>query len=559
MKWFYNLKISAKLILGFIIVALIAGMIGLVGIININNINRLDTDMYERHVVQLSELIPVTQGYQLMRVGLREIVALDDIASKNHSAATIDENYKVVVESLQRFGKSITDTRVQNAYDILIDVITNRFPAYKENVIQLAMANKKDQAIKMLSAEGAALNDEISQAVDELIRLKIELASAASDTNSAAAKTSILTMVVLIIAGVVISIALGIFISRVISNPVKKLERAADKLALGDVNINIEATTAKDEIGKLMHSFSNMVENIRSQAFTAERIAGGDLTVDVEIKSEDDLLGKKLHELVEKNNEVLTSIALASEQVSAGSQQMSESSIALSQGATEQAGSIEELSASIEEISSQTKQNADNASQANRLAVSAKANAEAGNQQMREMLKAMQEINYSSTNISKIIKVIDDIAFQTNILALNAAVEAARAGQHGKGFAVVAEEVRNLAARSAEAAKETTDMIENSIKKVESGSDIANETAGALAKIVGDIGQVADLVSNIAAASNEQASGIVQINQGIMQVSEVVQTNSATSEESAAASEELASQAALLKMQVEKFKLKMEM
>ncbi|HBD63060.1 MAG TPA: methyl-accepting chemotaxis protein [Clostridiales bacterium] len=559
MKWFYNLKISAKLILAFIIVALIAGMIGLVGIININNINRLDTEMYERHVVQLSELIPVTQGYQSLRVGLREIIALDDIASKNQSAATINENYKAVIEGLQQFGKSIKDPRIKNAYDTFNDVMTNRFPVYMENVIQLAMTNQKDQALNMVSVEGAPLNEEVSRAIDELISIKIELASAASDVNSAAAKTSILTMAVLIIAGVVISMALGMFISRIISNPVKKLEEAADKLALGDVNINIEATTAKDEISKLMQSFSNMIENIRSQAFTAERIAAGDLTVDVEIKSEDDLLGKKLHELVEKNNEVLTSIALASEQVSAGSEQMSESSIALSQGATEQAGSIEELSASIEEISSQTKQNADNASQASRLAESAKANAEAGNQQMREMLKAMQEINYSSTNISKIIKVIDDIAFQTNILALNAAVEAARAGQHGKGFAVVAEEVRNLAARSAEAAKETTDMIENSIKKVESGSDIANETAGALAKIVGDIGQVADLVSNIAAASNEQASGIVQINQGIMQVSEVVQTNSATSEESAAASEELASQASLLKMQVDKFKLKREM
>jgi len=230
--------------------------------------------------------------------------------------------------------------------------------------------------------------------------------------------------------------------------------------------------------------------------------------------------------------------------------------MALSQGATEQASSIEELTASIEEIAAQTNQNAHSAEQVNQLTQGAMTNAVQGNSQMKDMLQAMEQINDSSGSISKIIKVIDEIAFQTNILALNAAVEAARAGQHGKGFAVVAEEVRNLAARSANAAKETTVMIESSIKKVESGTKIAGDTASALEKIVGDISKVATIMTEITSASTEQAAGITQINQGVMQLSQVVQTNSATAEESASASEELAGQANLMREHVERFKVR---
>lgn len=255
-------------------------------------------------------------------------------------------------------------------------------------------------------------------------------------------------------------------------------------------------------------------------------------------------------------NELLGDIHFAAAEVASASKEVATSSQTLSQGSTEQASAIEELSAAIEQIAVQTKQNAQNANQANELALDAKAGAEQGNARMKAMLGAMTNINEASGNISRIIKVIDEIAFQTNILSLNAAVEAARAGQHGKGFAVVAEEVRNLAARSAEAARETTALIEGSIKKAEEGSKIADETAAALHEIVADISKVATLVNDIMIASNEQASGIAQINQGIIQVSEVTQSNTASSEESAAASEELSGQADLLKGMVRKFRLK---
>ncbi len=265
--------------------------------------------------------------------------------------------------------------------------------------------------------------------------------------------------------------------------------------------------------------------------------------------------GRLAEEQAESLKKLLAEIDIAAEQVSAGTRQVSDGSQEISQGATEQASAIEELTVSVSQIAEQTRQNAISANQANELTIAAAAEAAKGNERMKAMQQAMNEISEASSSISKIIKVIDDIAFQTNILALNAAVEAARAGVHGKGFAVVAEEVRNLAARSAGAAKETTELIEGSIKKTEAGTNIANDTANALSAIVDGVDKAAQLVGEIATASGEQAGAIAQVDRGIEQMSQVVQTNSATSEETAAAAQELSSQAEMLKGLVGQFRL----
>jgi methyl-accepting chemotaxis protein len=267
-------------------------------------------------------------------------------------------------------------------------------------------------------------------------------------------------------------------------------------------------------------------------------------------------LAEALNQTIVSFNEVLNEFHHAAGQVATSARYVSDSSQNLSQAATEQASTAQEITSAMTEIAAQTRQNAVNASQANQLALSAKDNAIRGDEQMKDMLGAMNEINEASANISKIIKSIDEIAFQTNILALNAAVEAARAGQHGRGFAVVAEEVRNLATRCAGAAKETANLIEGSLQKVTAGTEVAQQAAAALNRIVDGVSQATGLVGEIAAASNEQASGIAQVNQGVSQMAQATQTNTAISEESAAASEELSNQADHLKQIVGQFRLK---
>ena len=385
-----------------------------------------------------------------------------------------------------------------------------------------------------------------------------------ADTAIRTGSLTLIVTIIIVIVGMIFSVFLALYLSGAISKPLVLLSTFMNKAGTtGDIELtpqdveNIRVLTQlKDEIGQTISGCVLFINHVTSIANVLETIAGGDLSVDVETLSDKDVLGTSIQRTLENLNSIFGEITSSSHQVSSGAKQVADGAQALAQGSTEQAASVQQLSSSISEISARIKENASIADKTAKLSATIKENAEKGSLQMDEMIAAVSAINEASRNISKIIKTIDDIAFQTNILALNAAVEAARAGQHGKGFAVVAEEVRNLASKSADAAKDTGDLIQDSMDKAELGSRIAGETAASLTEIVSGINESSLLIGEITKASEEQSSGISQINVGIDQVAQVVQQNSATAEESAAASEEMSGQSDTMRQLITQFKLK---
>jgi methyl-accepting chemotaxis protein len=376
-------------------------------------------------------------------------------------------------------------------------------------------------------------------------------------------RRSIFLVIIIGLAVLLVSIIVMFFASRSIANPIKELTKGAKLLSIGDIDMKgIDSATIEvinsrgDELGDIGRAFTDLIGYQAAKVKLAEQMASGDLRIDVEVSSDQDKLGNAFLGMVDALNQLLSNVQMTIGQVNTGSDQVSQASQSLSQGATEQASSLEEISASITEINSQSGQNADNAKEASGIAKQAADDAEKGNKQMTNLTESMGKINTSSDQIKKIVKVIDDIAFQTNLLALNANVEAARAGKYGKGFAVVADEVRNLAVRSAEAVKETTQMVDDSIKNIDSGNKAVEQTAVQLEAIMSGASKVADFLEEISTASKEQAQAIGQITQGLEQIDQVTQSNTASAEESAAASEELASQSINLKNMIGTFKLK---
>lgn len=373
---------------------------------------------------------------------------------------------------------------------------------------------------------------------------------------------SIALVIVMLLVFILIAAVIAYLVSSGISKPVAQIAATAKQLSEGDMSAQITYTSA-NELGlladcmrKLCGTVTGIIQNTENELGA---MGAGDFTAqtscDVQYVGDFATLRESLDSIRASLNRTLLQINVAADQVSTGADQMASGSQTLSQGAVQQASSVQELSATISEISDQIKYTADYAQKA--MVQSGKTGDEVvvSNQRMQRMMAAMDDISAKSSDIGKIIKVIEDIAFQTNILALNAAVEAARAGASGKGFAVVADEVRNLAGKSAEAAKNTTSLIQETVLAVEQGTQIADDTAKALLEVVESTREITALITEISDASQEQAQSISQVGIGMGNISSVIQTNSATAEESAATSEELSGQAQMLQRLVSEFKL----
>lgn len=358
----------------------------------------------------------------------------------------------------------------------------------------------------------------------------------------------------------IIVLAVMIFVGRGfgnwLCNPIIRLSGVAKEVSVGKIDTELARSDGATEIAALQNSFCDMIDNFKYQADTINQVAGGNLCLDVAAKSEEDMVGNALVKMIADNNQMFLKVKNIAGQIHSGSEQIAAASQNLAQGAAQQAGAIEKISASVSDISDKSQVNADYVDEVDQIISDTGKNAAAGNEKMEELVVAMQEITDASANISKVIKVVRDIAFNTNILALNAAVEASRAGEQGKGFAVVAEEVRSLAAHSAESSSQIEDLISDSIQKVEKGFVLAQDTQKALKLISDSIDRIMELSKDVSVLSKEQAATAAQINNALNEVTAVTSTNSAASEEFAASSQELSNLAGELKRQLSRFRLK---
>lgn len=555
---FKKISIKANMILGFSIPFVLTILI----VVSLLTSLRLSSRNFQLFIDYPNKALSAVQETQI-EIGkisryLRDMVIVTDndknqeyIDTINNSKLKIGELLKTLEDTYQGTDDLVRDfrTAINNWYSIADKIIEADTSGEQLELERLILVDCPEN-LKIVTEVAAKINQFSDEQSNQFAQANLARLNNASIIN-------FILMLIVFILGIIVNIKT---ISAIMI-PIRKLRKLAAEVYNGDFNAQLDYRS-DNEFGALAEDMGKTIVRwisyFKETSKMLNEIAAGNLRLEVENEYVGDFkeIEIAMNHINRSLNATMYKINQSSETLANNSMAVSSEAQALASGATEQASTIEEISGAVHEISEKVNSNLINCKNTIEASKNAEKAVSHGNEQMVQLVKAMNEINVSSNEIGRIIKVIDDIAFQTNILALNAAVEAARAGVAGKGFAVVADEVRNLAAKSAQASKNTTEMIQNSLNAVENGSKIAEQTASVFTSIIEGSKESTRLVNLISDATEQQTKALENVTYGMEQISAVIQSNSASAEESAAASEELSGQAQILKALVNEFRLK---
>jgi methyl-accepting chemotaxis protein len=506
--------IRKKLLAGFASVLMLTATVGFLGWRYTRSVKSDIEGMFENNLKGAVHLANAQDALWRLRYGFPQFLVLTKPEDRTKITDEEPKLAALINDEIKMYESGLRSAEEKAAISEWKEVSQKYFAA-RPKWFELVAADKMTEAAEWRAATTTPFGAGSVKALTKLIELQQKAAKESEEEALATAQRSLTVLAALVGLAMILGIGIAAFLSQSITRPLRSAAGVLNAVAQRDFTQRLEATS-DDEVGEIASGLNRAVDAMRHA----------------------------LHE-----------VGAAADQVSSASQQLSTASGQMSSGAQQQASSLEETAASLEEITGTVKQNADNARQANQLAVGSRDTAEKGGEVVMRAVGAMAEINNSSKKIADIITTIDEIAFQTNLLALNAAVEAARAGEQGRGFAVVAAEVRSLAQRSATAAKEIKALIQDSVQKVQDGSELVNKSGQTLQEIVSSVKKVTDIIGEIAAASQEQSSGIDQVNKAVGQMDHVMQSNAAQTQEVSSTAQSLALQAHQLQILVGKFKL----